>query len=195
MNKPDINYSSIYFIFDNNIKFLKEINIDFNKIIKITLDKGPEFKTDNNIIFETLFSFDSIKNNLISLKIIFRFNEDEFTSFLERKPSKKVRFNAFNKINDLKALRDLSLYYVDFAENVTIRLNSLKRLICGYCKKLNFTDIICPNLKELTFYNKEINTIDDFKKFSFDNFKKLKALYVWVKYKRTNVLDSIKNKN
>ena len=66
------NCSSIYFIFDNNINTLSKLNIDFSKITKIALDKGPEFKGDDNSIFHTLFSLNHIQNNLVHLSIRFR---------------------------------------------------------------------------------------------------------------------------
>ena len=50
LNEKKEEYSSIYINFDNNIRILKELNIDYNKILKITLQKGPDFKTDDNII-------------------------------------------------------------------------------------------------------------------------------------------------
>ena len=163
LNKSDIKYSSIYFYFDNNVTFLKELNIDFNKIVKITLDKGNEFKTDNNYVFQTLFSLNNIENNLISLTILFRWNEEEFTNFLKRKPSEKVKSDSFEKINNLKTLKYLCIKYVNFVENVKIKLSNLKELIVVSCENLDLSDIICPKLEKLYFFRKDEPNLNYFK--------------------------------
>ena len=177
LNKKNIEYSSIYFMFDNNINFIKEINIDFNKIKKITLHKGHEFKTNNDLIFKTLFSLNDIENNLISLTIRFRWNEDEFTQFLGRKSSGKVDTNLFEKINNFKELRYLYLISINFDKNVTIKLNSLKVLLCSGCENLSLSGIICPKLRKLYYYNKGESNKIDYKNIDLKELKGLKELY------------------
>jgi len=54
-----------YIFFDKNVNILSKLNINFSNIIKITLHKGPKFKSDDNSVFQTLFSLNHIQNNLI----------------------------------------------------------------------------------------------------------------------------------
>ena len=175
LNEKKEEYSSIYINFDNNIRILKELNIDYNKILKITLQKGPDFKTDDNIIFETLFSLDNIKNNLISLKILFRWNEVEFSKFLGRPLSKKVNSNLFEKINEFKELKYLYLSYVNFDKNVKIKIRNLKILIVN-CENLSLSDIICPKLEILYYCNN--NQEPKLEDINLENLKELKELYI-----------------
>ena len=189
LKKKDIKYSSIYCIFDNNINTLKNLEIDFNKIKKITLDKGPEFNTDNNIIFQTLFSLNNIENTLISLNIGFRWNEEDFSNFLWFK-SKIINSELFEQINNFKVLKYLYLYYIDFNKNVTIKLSNLKIFYCIECENLRLSDIICPKLKTLKYINEETKDIN-FKTFDFKNLKELKELYIDY-YCKINVLNNIK---
>ena len=76
LNKLNIKYSSIYFVFEDKkkISYLKDFNIDFNKIRKINLiqddvieeEENENDKENNNkIFFETFFSFNNFGNNLI----------------------------------------------------------------------------------------------------------------------------------
>ena len=195
LDNPDIKYSSIYFHFDNNTKFLKELNIDFRKITKLTLDKGPEFNTDDNSVFETLFSLDNIQNNLVHLTIRFRWNELEFSKFLGYKLSPKVNDKLFENINNMKKLRYLNLISVNFEKKVTIRLNSLKVLLCSDCENLCMENIICPNLEKLYYYNKDITDVSQFNEIKNDNFKKLKELYLTGSLSPINVLKDAKGVN
>ena len=189
LNKSNIEYSSIYYSFidKRKISYLKELNIDFNKIIKITLHKGNDFQTDNNLLFQTLFSLKNIENNLLSLTIYFRWNEEEFTSFLKRKPSKNVNPDLFEKINDLTALRYLQLFHVDFENKVTIKLKNLKYLFCLNCKNLNLSGIICPKLEILYFLSKEKQ---DFKDINIQKLTRLKELYI--NNSKNNILEDVK---
>ena len=192
LDNPDIKYSSIYFHFDNNTKFLKGLNIDFRKITKLTLDKGPEFNTDDNSVFETLFSLDNIQNNLVHLTIRFRWNEREYSNFLGYKLSPKVNDKLFENINNMKKLRYLNLISVNFEKKVTIRLNSLKVLLCSDCENLCMENIICPNLEKLYYYNKDITDVSQFNEIKNDNFKKLKELYLTGSLSPINVLKDAK---
>ena len=113
LNKTNINYSSILFSFSERtkIKYLKEFNIDFNKITKLILkerfflfDKIEQvlIKTKeerikgNECLFENLFSFNNIENNLEYIKI------DFYHNFI-------INPNLFEKINKFKALKYLCL--------------------------------------------------------------------------------------
>ena len=71
LNKSNVNYSSVYFFFKRNeyINILNEINIDFNKIKKLIIKEDEKYhryhNNDNNKLFQILFSFKNIENNLI----------------------------------------------------------------------------------------------------------------------------------
>ena len=118
----------------------------------------------------------NIENTLICLKICFRMNEEEFSEFLGFK-SKIVNSELFEKINNLKVLKYLYLFYIDFDKNVSIKLNNLKIFYSFECKNLSISDIICPKLQKLHYINEETENIN-FKTFNFGNLKELKELYI-----------------
>ena len=95
----------------------------------------------------------------------------------------------------MKKLRYLNLFFVNFEKKVTIRLNSLKVLLCSDCENLCMENIICPNLEKLYYYNKDITDVNKFNEIKNDNFKKLKELYLTGNLSPINVLKDAKRVN
>ena len=95
----------------------------------------------------------------------------------------------------MKKLRYLNLFFVNFEKKVTIRLNSLKVLLCSDCENLCMENIICPNLEKLYYYNKDITDVSQFNEIKNDNFKKLKELYLTGNLSPINVLKDAKRVN
>ena len=95
----------------------------------------------------------------------------------------------------MKKLRYLNLISVNFEKKVTIRLNSLKVLLCSDCENLCMENIICPNLEKLYYYNKDITDVSQFNEIKNDNFKKLKELYLTGNLSPINVLKDAKGVN
>ena len=153
LNKSN-KFSSIFFRYKDKkaINYLKEFNVDFNRIKRLSLIQDNQGNNgDNDIFFETFFSFNKIENNLIYLNI-------NFNSMT------RVDTGLFEKINNFKSLRYLYLKNIRFSL-LTIKLSNLIVLSLQNINGLKISDIICNKLEKLDFtysYNseflKDINT-------------------------------------
>ena len=135
LNKMNINYGSIFFYLQdiNKINYLKEINVNFNKIKRLTLrnltkkefkefediydndnDNDDTIQKENENFFETFFSFNNIKDNLIYLDI-------QFTNY-------KINTDLFENINKFKLLRYLYMENFYFHKMFIITLKELQIL-------------------------------------------------------------------
>ena len=155
INKSDLNYSSIYYFFNNksSIRYLKDFHIDFNKIKKISLieEENEENDFDEDFLFfETLFSLDNIINNLIYLKIHF-------------KPTKfyKINNQLAESLNNLKSLKYLYLHKLNFDNNFRITLSNLIILNLKENEIKDLKIIENADLKELKELDLSYNNISD----------------------------------
>ena len=88
LNKSNIEYSSIYFKFNNKkkIKYLEELNIDYNKIKRLKLIEGnneEENENDNN--YKSLLKFKKLEILNLSYNKIKNINILEKVNFKELK--------------------------------------------------------------------------------------------------------------
>ena len=166
LNESNLQYSSLYYIFNNknSIDKLKNLNINFNKIKTMILneDYRENGKENYDYFFQTLFLLKDIKNNLIYLEIFFNLEEHN-----------EVKATLFESINDMKALRYLYIERINFNNKITIKLSNLKLFYCKKCKNVNLSNIICKNLKTLYYIRNNLLNLNELKS---DNFKELKEL-------------------
>ena len=142
LNNSNIIYTAInYDLYDNigKINCLKDININFNNINKIIINTKFYFgkNYDSHLVnsfFETLFSFDNIKNNLIYLEI--NFNTDVV-----------INSNNLENINNFRKLKYLYLSDINLNKNIIIRLNTLNALSIFRCENIK-----CPE----NYYNENL---------------------------------------
>ena len=129
LNESNLQYSSLYYIFNNknNIDKLKNLNINFNKIKTMILneDYRENGKENYDYFFQTLFLLKDFKNNLICLKLFFNLEEHN-----------EVKSTLFESINDMKALRYLYIERINFNNKITIKLSNLKLFYCKKCKNV-----------------------------------------------------------
>ena len=157
LNKSNINNSSIYFYFlkKDAIQYLKDFHINFNKIKRITLIQDEYEYEDNDFeddmfFFQTLFSFDGIKNNLNYLKIHFH-------------PKKFYQVNnQFNYLlNELKSLKYLYLHCLNFDNSLRITLSNLIVLNLRENEIKNLNILEKADLTELKELDLSYNLISD----------------------------------
>ena len=193
LNKLKIKYSSISYILDDitKLNYLNKINIDFNKIERINLyinnyiksnafANNKDLKINNKTFFETFFSINNFRNNLIYLKIYFL-------------KEQKINSDLFKKINNFKFLKYLYLRSFNCDKKTIINLNNLEVLSLCRCnnlvvsnKKVQFLvldnkqtyidrfDII--NYKEFNIFNLSYNNMYDIDILKNVDFKELKVL-------------------
>ena len=158
LNKLNSNYSNISFECNDEDDFnylicLKDFKIKFNQITNIdinqkyipkpydddddnSIDYGFDSIININPFFETVFSIENIKNNLINL-VIFLDSIYELDPFL------------FENINLFKNLQTLSLKRFKFKGNFTLKLQNMKSLILCSCENISFEEKCCLNLINL----------------------------------------------
>ena len=193
LNDPNLNYSSIYYIFnnknfyDNFLDNLEELNIDFNKIKTITLN-AEKYIQDKINFNDPNVDFNKMKAMVLHPEY---FITDNYNYFLKSIFSLnniknnlvclKIYFchkhcaiypDSFDEINDMKVLKYLYIININFAKNIEIKLNNLKTLYCNKCKNANSIYINCKNLKKL-YYN--YNGISDLNNLKV-KFEKLETL-------------------
>ena len=162
LNKSN-KFSSIFFRYKDKkaINYLKEFNVDFNKIKRLSLIQDSQGNEgDNDMFFNTFFSFNKIENNLIYLNICFNVLIS-------------VDTGLFKKINNFKSLRYLYLKNIKFSL-LTIKLDNLIVLSLQNVKGLNISDIICNKLEKLDFtYSNNSELLNDI---NVEELKELKEL-------------------
>ena len=183
LNKPHLNYSSIYYNFNNKnfeenfLDNLNELKIDFSKIKSMTLNAEkyiPEemnFKTmDFNrmkamVLHPDFFIRDNYNfflKNLFTLNNI-RNNLIHLKIFFYHKHC-VIKSDSFNEINNMKALKYLYLKNLNFDRHINISLNNLKILYCNKCKNANYININCKNLKKLFYIDNYISDLNNINK-------------------------------
>ena len=152
----------LYIIFDKNeqINILKEIKIDFSKIkiLYFRFDYNSEQININNLFLSEMFLLIDNKNNLESLC---------FDLLRET----KIDSDAFNSLNNLKALKHIEFNYLEFSKPFKIILSNLENISFSYCKNIYFeNENTTKNIKYLV-----LNSIDiQFgSKYKFDNLEEL----------------------
>ena len=142
LNKSNIKYTSILLRFNDNnkINYLTEFNIDFNRIKKLSLFQDVTNR-NNKYLFDTLFSFKNIENNLVYLKI-------------NLKSAKMVvkTSDSFENINNFKSLKYLYLNSFYFDKLLFLKLTSLELLSLETCINIYLSEDCCSNLKKLRLY-------------------------------------------
>ena len=193
LNKPNLNYSSIYYIFnnknfyDNFLDNLKELNIDFNKIKVMTL-YGEKYIQDNININDPNVDFNKIKAMILHPEFFITDNYNYFLKSLFSLNDIKnnliclkiyfghkhcvIKADSFEEINNMKLLKYLYIININFDKNIEIKLNNLKILYCNKCKNANSIYINCKNLKKLYYINNNISNLNNFK----EKFEKLEIL-------------------
>ena len=139
MNKLNINYSIIFEFKDSSdINFFKDLNINLNNIKKLTINQANGSKiNDYNFLYNTLFSFPNILDNIIYL--------DFKISFL-----KQIDSNLFKNINNFKKLEELNLNGFKFNKEFTLDISSLKKLNLRNCENIILNQKCCLNITKLT---------------------------------------------
>ena len=141
LNNSNINYSSIYYIFERKekIDYLKELNINFNNIKKLHLQYNSSEKFINN---ESINDEINILNNFINLEqLVLGGNKNILKLLL----LKNVNFKKLKELNLLcKEISDLNLLE-------KVRLDKLEKLNLYNVgiSDINFMKNV--NCKELTF--------------------------------------------
>ena len=177
LNKSNINYTSIYYSFNDitKLKYLNELCIDFNKIKRIILDiKGKDNKIDEDykFYFITFFSNTSIQNNLSYLKI---------------------KSNVFKGITDIYFLENVNfkeLKELDLSYNKISYIKVLEKIQFVKLEKLNLDDNEISNIDILENFNfKELKELD----LTYNGISDIKVLEK-VKYEKLEKLNLGKNK-
>ena len=141
LNKLNLKYPCISFLYtnSNDINYLKELNIRFAKIKKFTASHEYSVYIDNyDYFFKTLFSFNSIEKNLISLNL--------YVGFIKKD---KIDPNSIKNLNSLISLEILELKGFKFKTTFVLKLKNLKNLILKNCENLTFDGNSCTKLKQL----------------------------------------------
>ena len=169
LNKLDIKYESIFYILKDmyKINYLKEIKINFNKIKRLILKfENNDYKNDHALqnkikyFYDTLFSFNNIKNNLIYLDINF-INYD-------------INNKLFKNINNFKLLRYLYLQNFNFKEIFIVKMHQLKLLSLISCKNIKVSfKINNEKLKELNLRYNNISNANILEKINFKGLNKI----------------------
>ena len=166
INKLNIKYS-LEFTYCNigDLKYLKEFKINFTQIKKLNIrkdeegineshclnNKGSFSEEENNDIeyiksfYNTLFSFENIEYNLISLSLNIFIEEkwNSFSYFVEMDPG------LLEGLNNLKSLKYLYLYNLEFSSTFILKLFNLEKLKLKKCKNIIFKENYILNLKSL----------------------------------------------
>ena len=160
LNKQNLNYSSLYYYFEdiNDINEFK-ININFSQIKRLKLEQKyknkfginevennnkKKEKEEQNIFFLNFLSYKNFENNLLYLNFII--NENNY----------KIDSNLFSNINNFKLLEELKLDNFDFDQTFILNLYNLKFLSITYCKNITFSENTFLNLKELNLIKNKI---------------------------------------
>ena len=141
LNKLNLKYPCISFLYtnSNDINYLKDFNIRFGKIKKFTAYHEYSLYIENyDYFFKTLFSFNSIEKNLISLNL--------YVGFIKKD---KIDPNSIKNLNSLISLEILELKGFKFKTTFVLKLKNLKNLILKNCENLTFDENSCPKLKQL----------------------------------------------
>jgi len=185
-NKPNLDYSSIYYMFnnknfnDNFLDNLKELNIDFNKIKAMSLNADKY--TKNNINFslnDPNVDFNRIKAMVLHPEYFITDNYNYFLKSLFSLDNIKnyllclkiyfghkncpIKSDSFEEINDMKVLKYLYLININLDRDIEIKLDKLKILYCNRCKNANSFHINCKNLKKLYYINNRIEDLNNLK--------------------------------
>ena len=145
LNESNSKYSSIIFNVkeSNDINYLKELKIDFNKIKRLTIIEDNFQKLniwDYNYFFETLFSLDNIKSNLVYLNLeLFKHHNN------------RIETSLVESLNSFKSLKILYLSGFIFRGVFEIKLNNLNIISLENCCNVNLAENTCLNLKKLNF--------------------------------------------
>ena len=149
----------------DDLKYLKEFKIKFTQIKKLNIrkdeegineshclnNKGSFSEEENNDIeyiksfYNTLFSFENIEYNLISLSLNIFIEEkwNSFSYFVEMDPG------LLEGLNNLKSLKYLYLYNLEFSSTFILKLFNLEKLKLKKCKNIIFKENYILNLKSL----------------------------------------------
>ena len=183
LNKPNLDYSSIYYMF-NNINFndnfldnLKELNIDFNKIKAMSLNADKY--TKNNVNFSSNgpnIDFNRMKAMVLHPEYFITDNYNYFLKSLFSLDDIKnnllclkiyfghkncsIKSDSFEEINDMKVLKYLYIINIYFDKDIEIKLDKLKVLYCNRCRNANSFYINCKNLKKLYYINNRIEDLN-----------------------------------
>jgi len=145
LNNSKFKYPAILLEFKDSedMNYINELNINFQQIQKFVIyEEQYSYIQNYEIFFATIFSFNDIKNNLISLNIKFnqRENEDE---------DEKIAPYLVEGLNNFKTLEELSLEGFVFQNTFILKLNNLKKLSLFFCKNITFDKDSLLNLIEL----------------------------------------------
>ena len=171
LNKLNLKYSLEFKYFNlEDIKFLKICKINFNQIKKLSIvyDEGPIFECGceecdscegrvldsynkdilKNIdsFLNTLFSFNNIECNLISLTLntFIAPGQPYFVRSVQMNP------DFLEGLNSLKSLKHLYLYNFGFSTTFILKLDNLEKLLIDHCKNMTFKENSFLNLINLT---------------------------------------------
>ena len=162
LNKSNTNYSALCFQFDHKTRQYPEIekfNIDYQKIKKLIFEEknmkikkqSSNFDKSNEfLLFTTIFSNSNIVNNLIFLEIKNLRNTNDCLYDLKN-------------INNFKSLEELRLENVIFSKDLLLKLNSLKYLSLCNCNQIAISKNCASNIKSLSLFRsmfKRLNQTD-----------------------------------
>ena len=137
LNKLNIKYSSLDIKCNDydNINALKSFKINFSQIKKLMLSIDTPYSS--YIIFN-IFSFDNIKNNLVSLSLNLCNN------------SQRIDSDILSQLNHFKSLKFLKLEEFRFYTPFILKLYNLQKLSVAYCSYIGFDSKSLLNLKSLS---------------------------------------------
>ena len=173
LDKANINYSSLSYIFEKNeeIKYLNVLDINFLNIKTLSIIKYNTMHGINLVNLKIDFD-ENLLNNLLYLNFIFY---------------ESINPDAIGKLNDFKRLIQLTID-VGFKSEFLFKLDTLKYLNID-CYNVSFDKNIFNSLQELYIKNSKSSSknliefpeliecrIDDKEFHKFINFKSLKKL-------------------
>jgi len=136
LHKSNKNLSSIELRLreTNDLNCLKKFKINFNQIKNLFIKDNLVKKLNDNI-FEKLFSFFSIKNNLIHLEL--RVSQDS------------IEPSLFEGINSFTSLKYLFILSLKFKGIFVFKLYNLEKLKLTSCENIAFEENSLLNLKSI----------------------------------------------
>ena len=143
LNKSNLKYTALTLKLNNNddINYLKEFKINFGQIkTLIFLEEDSCGIMSHDYFFNTLFSFESIINNLVVL--IIRIKINYFTEYIDP--------NTLENLNKFKSLKTLILENFQLENIFLFKLQNLEILKLINCDIILFDENIGLNMKELS---------------------------------------------